>query len=329
MKKNLIVTLADENYVQQAKQLFSSIYFNSGWKGDYMLLSHDIPEEKLQWFKKKGIIVKKCKPLSDKIIGFRNWPYTILSKFYLFDKGMSKWDHIIFLDSDIIVRKSLEDLEKLGGFYASYDFRLDGKYPRSIKEQFSKPGIFSNTKDKILFNHLKKEFNLKNKSFNSGVMVIKTSDTKKETLSDLIYLFNSYGRLTKNPDQAILNLYFKKFNILPERYNSWPDYLANYYGLSPSEMEENILHFMGEKKPWLKDSPFFEEWNRNLRNAENINLKKRQPYKKSLSKEALLEYQNSLKKRRKIFYHRHIARYKGMAGNLIQKTIPQVCTKVK
>ena len=47
MKKNLLVTLADENYIDRAKQLFSSVYFNAGWKGDYMLLAHEIPEEKL------------------------------------------------------------------------------------------------------------------------------------------------------------------------------------------------------------------------------------------------------------------------------------------
>ena len=47
MKQNLLVTLADKNYIQQAKQLFSSVYWNAGWKGDYMLWAHEIPEEEL------------------------------------------------------------------------------------------------------------------------------------------------------------------------------------------------------------------------------------------------------------------------------------------
>lgn len=51
MKKNLIVTLADKNYIDQAKQLFSSVYFNAGWNGDYMLLAHEISESELRWFK--------------------------------------------------------------------------------------------------------------------------------------------------------------------------------------------------------------------------------------------------------------------------------------
>ena len=52
-KKNLLVTLAGKNYIKQAKQLFSSVYWNAGWKGDYMLLSYKIPEKELKWFKKK------------------------------------------------------------------------------------------------------------------------------------------------------------------------------------------------------------------------------------------------------------------------------------
>ena len=56
----VLVTLADKNYIDQAKQLFSSVYWNAGWKGDYMLLAHEVPEKDLNWFREKGILVKKC-----------------------------------------------------------------------------------------------------------------------------------------------------------------------------------------------------------------------------------------------------------------------------
>ena len=61
MKKDLLVTLADSNYVDQAKQLFSSVYWNAGWRGDYMLLAYNIAERDLKWFRDKGILVKECK----------------------------------------------------------------------------------------------------------------------------------------------------------------------------------------------------------------------------------------------------------------------------
>ena len=103
-KKNLLVTLADRNYVEQARQLFSSVYWNAGWKGDYMLLAHEIPEEQLKWFREKGILIKKCKPFYDK----KGRPKTVLSKFYLFTPYFKKWRNIIYLDADVIVRASLE-----------------------------------------------------------------------------------------------------------------------------------------------------------------------------------------------------------------------------
>ena len=64
-KKKLLVTLADKDYINQAKQLFSSVYWNTGWKGNYLLPANEIPEKKLKWFRDEGILIKKCKPLSN------------------------------------------------------------------------------------------------------------------------------------------------------------------------------------------------------------------------------------------------------------------------
>ena len=63
MNKHLLVAIADKGYIDQVKQLFSSVYFNAGWKGDYMLMAYEIPENDLEWFRKKGILVRKCGPL--------------------------------------------------------------------------------------------------------------------------------------------------------------------------------------------------------------------------------------------------------------------------
>lgn len=60
IKHNLIVTLANRRYLNHAKQVFSSLYFNAGWDGDYMLLAHQIPKQELEWFSKRGILVKEC-----------------------------------------------------------------------------------------------------------------------------------------------------------------------------------------------------------------------------------------------------------------------------
>src|SRR3989344_202987 len=118
MKHNtsVLVTLADEGFVDQAKQLFSGVYWNAGWRGDYLLLAHGIPERKLQWFRDKGILIRKCRPLYKKRIGWA--PVNHTSKFYLFTPYFKKWKQVVFLDADIIVRASLDELTKVRGFHA-------------------------------------------------------------------------------------------------------------------------------------------------------------------------------------------------------------------
>src|ERR1035437_2558156 len=123
MSKHLLVALADINCIDQVKQLFSSVYFNAGWKGDYMLMAHDIPEEELLWFRNKGILVKKCKPLHHgKASGieyaeinpleqkerielrkrYRDAP-VLLNKFELFTPEFKTWDIVLYIVCDIIV----------------------------------------------------------------------------------------------------------------------------------------------------------------------------------------------------------------------------------
>jgi len=55
---SVLVTGCDENYLDAAKALFSSTYFNGNWKGDYMLFHTGIPENELKWFMEKGILTK-------------------------------------------------------------------------------------------------------------------------------------------------------------------------------------------------------------------------------------------------------------------------------
>ena len=144
MKKgrNLLVTLADNNYIENAKQLFSSVYHNSGWKGDYMLLVYEVPEKKLDWFRDKGIIVKRCPKIAKRRVWKNYFPNSVLSKFYLFTSYFQKWDRVIFLDGDIIVRSSLNKLARVNGFAAGHNigFKLDDEFPELEKKFFDFDG---------------------------------------------------------------------------------------------------------------------------------------------------------------------------------------------
>jgi lipopolysaccharide biosynthesis glycosyltransferase len=263
-EKNILVTLADRNYVDLAKQLFSSVYFNAGWTGDYMLLAHNIPEKEINWFQKRGILVKKCEPLYYKKL-IKGYSSTILSKFYLFAEEMKKWQNIIYLDADIIVRANLDDLAKVKGFAAV----LDLQFPKLL---------FQLKSSKELFKEFSR-YNLDEPPFNSGVLAFSTNIIEKDTFSKLKEFFKKYGKYSRFPDQGIFNLFFyKKWKKLPLIYNINPEYLFKIF-LKLKRVDAIILHFTGGSRKHSKaltsdKYQFYKEWKYNLDRADKIDLKK-------------------------------------------------------
>jgi lipopolysaccharide biosynthesis glycosyltransferase len=269
-RKNLLVTLADKNYLPQAKQLFSGVYWNAGWSGDYMLLSHEIPEEDLKWFRDKGIFVKKCDLLLESRWGAQNECSPVIAdKFYLFLEEFKRWKNIVFLDSDILVKGSLYGLTKIKYFGAVQDV-----YFNRLNIQFYGP--FANK-----FNN--KIYNWNVPAFNGGVLTFHT---------DIITpgLFNEISDLLKNHvaefvygEQTALNIYFyKKWKHLPVVY----DLFINYHGpKSQKKLKGIIVHFAGcNYQPpiplWNPENAFYKEWKANLDRAELMDLSKVQQAKK-------------------------------------------------
>lgn len=302
MKKNLIVTLADRNYINQAKQLFSSVYWNAGWKGDYMLLAHDIPEKELRWFRNKGILIKKCKSLYHKDFG--RISRAVLDKFYLFTPEFKKWKNIVFLDGDIIVRASLDELTNINGFAAMPENILEDQFVKSSQQLIK----------------LKKIYNLKEPRFNAGVMAFSTNIIKKDSFSKLKLLFKKYEKVHLFQDQTVLNLFFyKKWIKMPQVYNVPPYLIAHPYFIKRNKLKAIILHFIGERKPWHLEDPFYKEWNDNLKKAELIDLNKTVSAKKWTNKD-IKRYSQYIKRRQIIYLPiYYIDRFIGKIGRLIKK----------
>ncbi len=254
-KKNLLVTIADESYVDAAKQVFSGAYFNAGWKGAYMLLSYKIPEEKLEWFRDKGILVKKYEPLVDEK-KFGRWFSVALSRFYLFKMEFKKWNRIIYIDGDIIIRASLDDLLKVNDFAA-----VDGVYP--FRTLFSK------------------NMSEKGCKFNSGLFVFDTKIVTKTTFLDLTKTLKNYSIYALKADESILNLFFyKKWQKLPFYYNVYvSEFFKMLYKFNIIKINGIMIHFptngvFDNHKPWNKTNPFYKEWKFNFDRADEINIKK-------------------------------------------------------
>jgi lipopolysaccharide biosynthesis glycosyltransferase len=265
-KKCLLVTLADKNYISQAKQLFSSVYYNACWKGDYMLLALEIPENEIEWFRKKGILVKECEPLFKEY--FKAPTYSQFTKAYLLKEEFKQWDVIIFLDGDIIVKTSLNKLKKVKQFSAAVD-----DFPHLLENMFfpANPGDYE---------RLENKYDLDKNGFCSGVFVINTKMINKDTFNRFCYLVHKYKNVInqefKLGEQPIFNLlFYGKWKPLPFFYDIYYPAL-NLNAKTNLKNLNGIIHFISETKPWLdKNHPFYEEWLNNLQRAEYIDLQNR------------------------------------------------------
>jgi lipopolysaccharide biosynthesis glycosyltransferase len=263
-KRNLLVTLADKNFIQQAKQLFSSVYWNAGWDGDYMLLAHDVPEEGLEWFRSKGIYIKKCTPLHDNNIGINQHHPIVLDKFYLFSPEFKKWNNIVFLDADIIVKGSLKRLTNINGFGA-----VSGAIHLEKHFFIEAP----------LFKEIESKYSNKANAFCSGVLVFSTNIIQNDTLTILMGLYERYKSILHFNEEGILNLFFyKKWINLPVVFGlNVTGYTNGKINYNKKAVRGIVLHFIAKNnkepyKPWNPVNPFYSEWISNCKRAELINV---------------------------------------------------------
>lgn len=292
MRTDLLVTLADGNYVNQAKQLFSGAYWNGGWHGDYMLLSCDIPERDLGWFREKGILVRECDALvpgSSARLGHA--PLATLSKFRLFTPEFRKWKNVVFLDGDIVVRGSLEALAKVGGFAA---VRIYNIHRTTLRGSFRA----RNRANRYLFEMLERSFDLRRPAFNSGMMAFSTdiiTEGDFQNLKNILYIFKDIISIS---EETVLNLHFyDTWEEISAVYNICPGYEIFLSGCSPDHLKGLISHpysnlRMG--KPWERNSPLYPEWSMNLKRADSIDIASPQPPARAYNQREEAEYGTNL-----------------------------------
>lgn len=319
-RNKLIATLIDENHIDAAKQLFASTYLNSGWDGDYLILAHNIKDEKLIWFKTRGIYVYKTKALDNQNCP-GGYPPIILSKLYLFKEYFKKWKKIIFLDADIIVRNNLDKLLESKIFAAPQNNNM-GLKDEVVLDKFKKK--------------YKKKYDLKSPVFTSGIFSFNSNIIDKDTFKKLLKLHQDNREEFKYNEESVLNIFFYK-NWLPlsDLYNYNPDHLKNMYYLNIFKRIEPILyHFFCVTKPWNPKSSFYNEWTSNLSESENINFQKMPHVKEKYNiyklEKKLFILKNSINKIRPLLLIPSlIDRQIGKIGLLIKKYYPKLYQKIK
>lgn len=231
-----------------------------------MLLHSSLTRQELNWFQERGILTKEVTPLYDKPMG--KYSGIVTSKLHVFDFDMKRWEHVILLDADIIVRKSLSSLSAVDTFSAvaaNGDAKLWDEFdsPKSPVEWWN-------------YRVLRKKYNLEEPAFNSGVIAFSTSIIQDATITELTALLTQFGSLSRFAEQGILNLYFeKKWKPLSSAFNTFPEYARKELQLPYTRLEASVLHFADqgeENKPWNPHNFFYEEWAENLKSADLIHF---------------------------------------------------------
>lgn len=258
--RSVIATIATESYLDMAKQLFSSAYFDGAWDGDFLLLKFGkIKNEKLAWFMQRGIYVSPAE-IIDQEAPFAK--HILLSKISIFSNDLrQKWDKIILLDSDMIVRapiRNLRSVQRIGAV-------------QGIAKPLNKHKIYRPTrKDPISlrrkYETLKHMADLNAPSVNGGLYVLDTSWIAPHTYDSIKAHYQAFSELLVSDERIIGTFFGRNIELLPLHYNT---YVKAYFLHSPANEMGTILHFLDQKKrPWERNHPFYSVWKKNLDRAE-------------------------------------------------------------
>ena len=244
------VCVANQAYLDYVRRVFQSLR-RSGWSDDLLLITDtNNPPETLTWFHTHKITVWEL-PL---LIEEQDWwahqaaghnPIT-LHKLYLFTERMKQWRHVVFLDADIILNRSIERLSAVDGFHACDDLF------HSLGEQIKDPNDISLLSEA--------GYDVSGPSFNTGVMAFSTdildADVEKR-LYDLTRRFFGHSRWG---EQLIVNLlWYRRWKALPVGYNFFPAWMK-----SPGDVSglAFVWHYPDKERPWNPASPHHERWQR-------------------------------------------------------------------
>ncbi len=279
-KNHVLVTLATRDYIDKAKQVFSSAYFNGGWDGDYLLLAHDIPEEELSWFRERDIIIKHATPLYEGRPGGMH--PCIADKFYMFTPDFKKWRTVIYSDLDVIVKESLDELKEVKGFWAVEDW-VPALPDQIVDDQDIDMRGLDREECGEVIQEVEQRYEMSRRPFCAGFFAFSTDIITDSMFGELKKTMDRYHMISKYGDQLSFNLFlydqWKKlsptFNVLVTQETSDDSTGHGFEAHTRWGVAEDVnayLFHIFNPKPWNENSSFYWEWLMNLKRADQIGL---------------------------------------------------------
>lgn len=243
MEMKAIVLGADNNYRDKLETTIKSICAHNRQLKFY-IFNDDLPTE---WFL---LMEKRLEPLSSEIVNVKitshnlgeyhlpNPSLTYAAFFRYFIPKFVTEDKVLYLDSDIIVRSSIDEL---------FSYNLGDNPLAAVPDP------------------------LDSKTFNSGMMLINVELWRKESVTDVLLDLTNQFHQEVYGDQGILNLLFKerwlplhqKWNFMVGMDTVARNYQIDSWYSESIDLEKYvaIVHYTGEK-PWdnINLNRFRQDW---------------------------------------------------------------------
>lgn len=217
MNKAYITILSSANFEKGVAVLYNSLRRFSEVPF-VVLISKDVDEDIAARLRNRGMIVMRGDEieLDDTVLSDSQkqsrWNNTLF-KLRIF--GMEQYDKIVYLDSDLLIRKSIDDLFDKPDFSAVPDFDFIPSHGR--------PGI------------------------NAGVFCFTPSAELEQKLTGLVA--QTAGKYDIFGDQDVINEYLSDWDNMKELH-LLREYNACFYALDPGE-DPRVAHFIFADKPWM------------------------------------------------------------------------------
>lgn len=264
---NLLVTI-DKNYIPYMNVMISSMLFSNPENYFYIyiiqssLAEEDVSEtRKIAGNRAEVILINADEVNLENAPTTSRYPKEIYYRIFAAKYLPEKLDRILYLDPDIIVNGSLNEL---------YNINMDGMY-------FAAASHNGNIMRKV--NEIRLDMEDDSPYINSGVMMINLSLLRKEQNYEEVFEFiNKHKNHLILPDQDIISSLYGgkiipldtyKYNMTERKFRI---HSKTEGGLDLEWVRNNsvIIHFCGRNKPWKNNyfgklNVFYEETVRRMK----------------------------------------------------------------
>jgi len=258
-KRQVVIFVADSNYVDHVKSLAVNCREHGNYKGDFAVICPTGSD-----------IKKEFEPYGFHIL--ERGSTTFFQKFFVFDEYFKRWDSACYMDCDIIIQDDMQRLFDL--------LNNDGKYIYMDTEDGSTMlSFWRDTKaneHKDVYDWMRTNYpHVDSQTFNSSVIVFKPESIPANAPQTLIWIQNQIEKVNSavegGTDQQTINL------LLAPQCKRIPSKLSTFWGLAEPQndvVSETRGWVGGEVPVAIHYTRWYAMWNKKTPDADAYLIRK-------------------------------------------------------